>query len=135
MGVMPQTDCRYEDSFAVVSLTPECAREVRARRKIAAIAIIPKRVSTAAYYESMLGLESTLGACSKITEVYYQRGVQRAKQHREHLRGRPWCETEITKSGRYWTWVTYRDGYALASGSARSQVQAETDALESILWT
>lgn len=128
------TELEKEIATVSISLSPECAREVRARRKAAAEPNIPRQVTMIAYYETMFDLPSTRSTYTKITTLYYERGVEKARLHRERLNGCAWVEQEIEKIGSKWFWWTYREGFTYACGEARTwreaHIQCETKAVE-----
>lgn len=113
----------YEDPHAVISLTAESARLVRADRIVAAKGNPADKARERGFRDHMLGLPSRRSEYSVISQVTYDQGVSRAAKLRSVLRGL-WLETELSRDGSVWKWAVYEEGYHIASGTAPTEREA-----------
>jgi len=111
-------------AVAKQSLSAESAAHVRADRIVASKANPADKARERGFRDAMMGLPSRRDGFSKISQVSYDQGVERAKKMRETLKGRPWMETELERDGSKWRWAVYEEGKHIASGEAKTEKAA-----------
>lgn len=123
-----QTHARLptDDPKAVAkqSLSVDSAAHVRADRIVSSKTNPADKARERGFRDAMMGIPSRRHEFSKISQVSYDQGVERAKKTRETLKGRPWMETEVERDGSKWRWAVYEEGKHIASGEANSEKAA-----------